>query len=127
MLSLVHLIYMAGDKCMRQNACFTYINILYFYKDTVKMNANSFFFYIFSKAQLLVRQAMGGLDIPVFEITYDNDLCVYREGDQVEGIVRIVNTEQVKYKGTDSTEKQASHNITYRSTSVLIACNVHPM
>ena len=22
MLSLVHLIYMAGDKCMRQNACF---------------------------------------------------------------------------------------------------------
>ena len=23
MLSLVHLIYMAGDKCMRQNACYT--------------------------------------------------------------------------------------------------------
>ena len=23
MLSLVHLIYMAGDKCMRQNACFS--------------------------------------------------------------------------------------------------------
>ena len=22
MLSLVHLIYMAGDKCMRQNACY---------------------------------------------------------------------------------------------------------
>ena len=25
MLSLVHLIYMAGDKCMRQNACFIII------------------------------------------------------------------------------------------------------
>ena len=25
MLSLVHLIYMAGDKCMRQNACCIYI------------------------------------------------------------------------------------------------------
>ena len=25
MLSLVHLIYMAGDKCMRQNACFKFI------------------------------------------------------------------------------------------------------
>ena len=25
MLSLVHLIYMAGDKCMRQNACYKYI------------------------------------------------------------------------------------------------------
>ena len=26
MLSLVHLIYMAGDKCMRQNACFYCVN-----------------------------------------------------------------------------------------------------
>ena len=25
MLSLVHLIYMAGDKCMRQNACYIII------------------------------------------------------------------------------------------------------
>ena len=30
MLSLVHLIYMAGDKCMRQNACF-----FVFYKSNV--------------------------------------------------------------------------------------------
>ena len=25
MLSLIHLIYMAGDKCMRQNACYFYL------------------------------------------------------------------------------------------------------
>ena len=29
MLSLVHLIYMVGDKCMRQNACFIYFSLLH--------------------------------------------------------------------------------------------------
>ena len=27
MLSLVHLIYMAGDKCMRQNACLSFSSV----------------------------------------------------------------------------------------------------
>jgi len=40
---------------------------------------------------------MGQVD--QFEITFDNDQAVYREGDLVSGTVKICNSEDVKYKG----------------------------
>ena len=43
MLSLVHLIYMAGDKCMRQNACLEYAAVT-FRPIRRHMTKNVFFF-----------------------------------------------------------------------------------
>ena len=40
---------------------------------------------------------MGQVD--QFEIAFDNDQAVYREGDLVSGTVKICNSEDVKYKG----------------------------
>ena len=40
---------------------------------------------------------MGQVDL--FEITFDNNQAVYREGDRVSGQVTIKNDEEVKYKG----------------------------
>ena len=39
---------------------------------------------------------MGQVD--TFEVTFDNNQDVYREGDQVEGFVRLVLSEELKYK-----------------------------
>ena len=40
---------------------------------------------------------MGHVDR--FEIIFDNEQGVFREGDRVSGHVEIVNLENVKYKG----------------------------
>ena len=58
---------------------------------------------------------MGQVD--TFEITFDNNQEVYREGDQVEGFIRIVNSDQVKYKGKlGSQHIHLSYKVKYLTT-----------
>lgn len=37
--------------------------------------------------------------VEVFEITYNNDQAVYKEGDSVSGIVKLELTDDIKTKG----------------------------
>ena len=54
---------------------------------------------------------MGQVD--QFEITFDNDQAVYREGDLVSGTVKICNSEDVKYKGKQTLRLVS--DLSYRS------------
>ena len=56
MLSLVHLIYMAGDKCMRQNACFnsnTVVTNIELFQTTFVVIEYKYQFYRYVKSHLV--------------------------------------------------------------------------